>query len=201
MGDEKVRIWDAVTHKLVRTLKGHNDGVNSVHFCPDGLKIVSASDDKTLRVWDVRTGECQQTIHDLGKVMSAQFSPDGQTIVSASGDSIRVWNAMTGESLQALEPTETQTAMRIRNCRFPACSLSVSLLEHEFSVFSARFSPDGQNIVSAGGHDRTVRIWDLATGECVRTLQGHTASVYSAEFSPDGRKVVSGALDGTVRIW
>ena len=53
----------------------------------------------------------------------------------------------------------------------------------------------------AGSMDKTVRIWDVVTGECEQTLQGHSFSVSSASFSPDGTKVVSGSLDKTVRIW
>ena len=71
---------------------------------------------------------------------------------------------------------------------------------HSDNVSSAQFSPDGTNIVSASG-DQTVRVWSVATGECVQTLEGHSGYVSSAQFSPDGTNIVSASGDKTVRVW
>ena len=67
-------------------------------------------------------------------------------------------------------------------------------------MISAQFSPDGTNIVSAE-QDKTVRVWSVATGECVQTLEGHSSAVFSAQFSPDGTNIVSASVDKTVRVW
>ena len=71
---------------------------------------------------------------------------------------------------------------------------------HSDEVSSAQFSPDGTNIVSAS-IDQTVRVWSVATGECVQTLEGHSGTVFSAQFSPDGTNIVSASNDKTVRVW
>ena len=95
---------------------------------------MSASDDKTVRVWNAVTGECEQTLEGHSDtVLSAQFSPDGKKIVSASADkTVRVWCAVSGELEQTLKG-------------------------HSGAVNSAQFGPDGQKIVSASD-DKTVRV-------------------------------------------
>jgi len=71
---------------------------------------------------------------------------------------------------------------------------------HVRTVFDAVFTPDGRRALT-GSRDRTVRLWDVKTGECLRVLEGHTDDVYGVSFSPDGRRAFSGSVDNTARIW
>ncbi|MHC5719106.1 MAG: WD40 repeat domain-containing protein, partial [Nostoc sp.] len=88
----------------LNTLEGHSSWVYSVVFSPDGQRLASASDDKTIKLWDVATGKAVQTLtgHSRG-VNSVVFSPDGHRLASASDDkTIKLWDVATGKALQTL---------------------------------------------------------------------------------------------------
>jgi uncharacterized protein with WD repeat len=149
----------------------------SAQFSPEGLKVVLASLDMTVRVWSAETGDCEQIMKGhTDYVNSAAFSPEGRQIVSGSYDNtVRVWDVATGDCQQTMKG-------------------------HTGGVNSVSYSTDGTQIVS-GSDDNTVRVWDAATGNCQHTMTGHTDEVYSAAFSPEGQKIVSASDDKTVRVW
>ncbi|MCB1935270.1 MAG: WD40 repeat domain-containing protein [Nitrosomonas sp.] len=176
-----VSIWNTQTRRVIgKPLKGFIGSILSVAFLPDGIRIVSGSDDNRLQVWNVQTGksigEPLQGHED--RVSSVAFSPDGRRIVSGSDDrTLRLWDVETGKSI------------------------GESLQGHEDRVSSVAFSPDGRRVVS-GSWDNTVRLWDVETGKSIgEPLKGHQGSVWSVAFSPDGRRIVSGSVDSTVRLW
>ncbi|KAF7363055.1 WD40 repeat-like protein [Mycena venus] len=156
--------------------EGHTNTVRCVAFSADGERIVSGSPDKTVRVWDSRTGALLVgPIQHDDKLMSVAFSPDGERIVSGGND-IMVWNSQTG----------TLMAGPFRG--------------HGAPLNSVAFSPDGERIVS-GSADNTICIWDAqALGMEKVKSEGHSDIVWSVTFSPDGEQIVSGSEDG-VCVW
>lgn len=119
----------------------HESYVWSARFSPDGQRLVTCSEDGTVRVWAARTGQpLTEPLRHGARVWSAQFSPDGQRVVTASDDTTaRVWDADTGEPLT--DP-----------------------LKHGASVHSAQFSPDGQRVATACW-DGAAQVWDARTGQ------------------------------------
>jgi WD40 repeat protein len=198
---------------------GHADRVFSAAFSPDGRRLITASWDKTARIWDVETGRQVLLLSGhAGRVNSAAFSPDGQRIVTASEDhTARIWNALTGQELMRLtghldalqfaafspDGRRLATAAVDRTARIWDAETGNELLRmigHTEPVVFAMFSPDGRRLVTAS-FDKTARIWDATSGREVLLLRGHTERVYSAAFSPDGRRLATASFDKTARIW
>jgi WD40 repeat protein len=156
--------------------EGHTRDVWAVALHPQGTLIASASDDETIRIWNVAKGRAERILvgHTNG-VRAVAFSADGTRLVSGSVDrTVRVWDVATGKELQRLEG-------------------------HGGSVKAVAFHPDGQRVASAGV-DRTVRVWDLATGTAEK-LEGSAGVVAALAFHPHGRRLASAGEDRVVRLW
>ena len=168
-------LWDVATGKELRRCKGHHrNSIRGLAFTADSKKLVTGGEDNCVRVWDVASGrELRQLEGHKRWVLSVDCSPDGRTIASADGATIRLWDVNTGRALAVL----TQEG-----------------------VASVRFAPDGKTLV-AGGYDRTVRLWEVATGKERHCFVGHQNSVQSVAFAADGRAVASGGRDTLIFLW
>lgn len=160
-----------------KTFSGHFGVVNRVTFSPDGETVASGSEDKTLKVWHLETGELiQSVISESQGVKFAAISPDGKMLASGSGDnSIQIWQL----------PTE---------------KIQHTLIGHLGIVNQVAFSANGETLIS-GSTDNTIKLWDTSSGELLHTLTGHTAAVNTVIVSSDSKFVVSGSEDKTIKIW
>ena len=164
---------------LVMTLTGHNDGVNSVAYSPDGNLITSGSDDGTLRIWDILVGEeTKHSLHDGGsRFLSIAFSPDGAILAAGTeAGVVCVWRFLTGhETLQRL------------------CGHALA------AVVSVAFSPNGL-LLASGACDKTVRLWRATTGQQLIIISDHNATIREIAFSLNSATLACGYVDGTIRL-
>src|SRR5262249_24332074 len=132
------------------------------------------------------------------------FSSDGQTIVSANSDNtISVWEVLTGKECYVIK---LQTEKPAAQPADPSIQLQKQLIMRQgygpvtSPISSLTISPAGRTL-AAGNVDRTVRLWDLATGKELGQFKGHEGGVLNVVFAPDSRTVISGSADTTAVVW
>ncbi|ETO29294.1 WD-40 repeat protein [Reticulomyxa filosa] len=204
---------------LLKFLRGHANTVNSVRFSPDGLKVISSSNDKTIRIWDVSSGEQLHILegHSNSSV-AAEFSPDGCSVVSCSDDkTIRIWDVASGKEILIFEghlDSIWDVNFSSDGKYIVSCSIDKTIrlwdinsgkeirqmTGHYNCMRNIHFSPNCQMIVSSSD-DKTIGLWDVATGKRLNQFIGHSDCVASARFSPNGQFIVSSSWDRSIRIW
>lgn len=204
--DLTIKLWDpSDEYKNIRTLPGHDHSISSIRFIPSGAAgaplsgntLVSASRDKTLRIWDVTTGYCLKTLKGhTDWVRCVTPSIDGRWLLSAGKDQIpRLWDTATGEVKITFLGHE-----HVLECVAFAPSTAYV---HLASIASYKKPPpisSSGEFIATGGRDKIIKIWDNR-GTCHKTLVGHDNWVRGLVFHPGGRYLLSVSDDKTIRCW
>lgn len=179
--DGTIKLWSLQTKKLIDTLIGHQKAINSIAVHPNGKLIASGSDDRTIKLWSLKSRQpvCTLTGH-TDKVMSVSFSYDGK-ILASSGDindkTVKLW---------FLNEDRT-TTLKGHSDWFGG-------------IYSIAFSPDNK-LIASGSKDKTIKLWQVATGREIMSLEDHNDDITSIAISPDGKLIASGSKDKTLKLW
>jgi len=171
--DLAVWIWDVDTGAARRFPGPYATFVRDVALSPDGSMFAASSDSNAFFVYDTESGEHVRAFGG-GRSCKLTFSADGTKLLSAAGDGIYLWSVTTGKQL--LE------------------------LPSHYGARSIALSPDG-SLAVIGGAKSTIRLYDTASGQLVRSLEGSTGHIYGLAFSPGGALLASGGQDRMVRLW
>jgi WD40 repeat protein len=163
-------LWDVLNGTVLKTFKGHSDSVNSVSFSKDHSYFLSGSRDKSIRVWNINSGSCLQTIREHTSVTSVSFLADSVHIVANSNRGIKMWNAKSGKHLMTFDG------------------------KHSDTVTCIALSSDDVYIAS-GSHDNTVQVWDINNGNHFQTLHNHLRTVFTIAFASINTILASGSFD------
>jgi WD40 repeat protein len=172
---------------------GHKAQTWDIMFTSNGHHLISASEDKTIRVWDVKTGENAQTLRGqiqrgkAGKIYAAALSPDDRYLAVAG-----IMANYTGNNIQEVG--------KIRLIDLRSGEMVRLLKGHRENTLGLAFSLNGELLIS-GSFGGIARIWDVKTGETLHVLKGHSKAITAVAFSPDGGRVVTGSHDGTLKLW
>jgi WD40 repeat protein/DNA-binding CsgD family transcriptional regulator len=183
--DEIVRLWDMLpstatqcNQSTYKSLIGHTDLISCLAFSPDGGTLASSGFDGRVKLWNVGSGQCLNTLdahHNW--VRAIAFNADGKILATASDDNcIKLWNPNTGE-------------------------LRGQLKGHEKWVFALSCSPTDPHLMASGSEDATLRLWNLTTRKLEKQLTGHEKGIHSIAFSADGKQLASAGDDAVIRLW
>jgi len=211
---------ELITHrqKMLPPLEAsfiQRDVVYDAAFSPDSSRILTASWDKTAKLWDAATGKLIAVFPHQGTVNTAVFSPDGSRILTASADhSAKLWEAASGKLLALFTHADEVNGAAFRPDGIQVITGSsdktaklwdagsgrlILAFEHPANVYHVVFSPDGERILTAC-KDRSARLWNVASGTQIASF-AHQDAVYDVAFSPDGTQVLTASADKTAKLW
>jgi hypothetical protein len=204
--DGQVLLCDVATGKTLREFREHKETITTLTFDPSGAYLASGSADDRLIIWGSESGDDLLTMHQGNEydVSAIAFSHDGERIVSGDGENqIKIWDAATGEEIETLDAHgEPVTCLAYdQNGHLISGSWDdtlrvwregedLTLRGHEADVTA--LAVRGEKIVSAS-EDKTLKIWNAATGKLEETLRGHADAIRCVAISPDGKRVFSGS--------
>ena len=215
--DNTLKLWEVSTGRCLRTFIGHDDGVTSVSLSADGRYAISGSSDRTLKLWAINikaySYKSELQVSDFkafeeikGKQDELRYAIEEAGFLMNNGNNAKafatLYSAWEREDFKDNKELLTvyQKLYELSSSKSFSFAYAANSFEgHSWGVASVSLSADGKYALS-GSHDYTLKLWDLSTGQCLRTFEGYRESVDSVSWSTDGRYVIS-AVGCMLELW
>ncbi|KAF8584526.1 dynein regulator [Ramaria rubella] len=198
-----VKLWNVDNdYQNFATLRGHEHSVSSARFLPGDDRVVSASRDQTIRIWSIATTHCIKVLNShTDWIRCAVSSPDARLILTCSNDhTARILDFESGATKAEMRGHENVVEVAVF-APVPSLLAIRDLVARPANPRSAKIDALGVAFVATGSRDKTIKIWDALSGQCLWTFVGHDNWVRALAFHPCGKYLLSAADDHSVRIW
>ncbi|MCU0517984.1 MAG: S-layer homology domain-containing protein [Oscillatoria sp. Prado101] len=211
-----IQLWDLSAGQLKSTLSGHGGNVWSVAISSDGQTLASCSGDTTVKLWDLATGKQTRSLSHGSWVNFVAISPDGQTVASAFRK-LKLWNKTSGELQQTVDGfgpvifspdgklligSDGRGNVQLLDAATGAVQRTLSTADHSGEGMKLMaISPDGQTLASLRSGSNTIKLWNLNSGDMLRSLDGKVEGISALAISRDGKLLASATGSGKIQVW
>ena len=221
--DDSIRIWDVGAYRESRilsaaTVDGHQDAVLAARFSNSGGQIISASRDRTARLWDHQSGALLRQLsegHDY-LASAAEYFPDGRRLLTAGGDNtVRIWDVAAGTERVSIEGTGrdgivalsanaktflTGNGKSAKLWNISSRNVIQEFVGHKSNITAVACASDGKRVATADTVG-FIKLWNIKTGKQLWESHAHNSMITAMHFTKDASKLVTASGDRTVAVW
>jgi WD40 repeat protein/transcriptional regulator with XRE-family HTH domain len=199
--DNTVRLWHLPSGQSIKTLRGYANGIHSLSLSPDDQLLASSRQDGTIQVWHLPLAGNLSLLRPYKTLSSLTRWLSSLTHLSFSPSRVGRVSPPQTPSPEGMDQT---LAINLHDGSIALWNIQTGHLDqwsaHNASIWTVRFSPDGQ-ILASSSYDRTIKLWDVHTHQCLQVLRGHESIAPAIAFNPTDRQLASGSFDRTIRLW